>query len=81
MSRLGDGGPHKLRQGELGAMLRAFGIRPRSVWPAHRDPKTSSRKGYLREQFEKAWGAYCPAAGTTAQSNKVKYLDRHNDGT
>ena len=39
------------------------------------------RKGYLREQFEKAWGAYCPAAGTTAQSNKVKYLDRHNDGT
>ena len=77
----GDGGPHKLRQGELGAMLRAFGIRPRSVWPAHRDPKTSSRKGYLREQFEKVWGAYCPAAGTTAQSNKVKYLDRHNDGT
>jgi hypothetical protein len=77
----GDGGPHKLRQGELGAMLRAFGIRPRSVWPAHRAPKTSSRKGYLREQFEKAWGAYCPAAGTTAQSNKVKYLDRHNDGT
>ena len=58
--------------------MSALSIRPRSVWPAHRDPKTSSRKGYLREQFVKVWGAYCPAAGTTAQSNKVKYLDRHN---
>jgi hypothetical protein len=77
----GDATPHKLRQGEVTAMLRDFEIRSRSVWPAHRDPKTSSRKGYLREQFEKAWGAYCPETGTPANSSKVRYLDRHNDGT
>ena len=59
-------------------LFRRFRITPRL---AILSPVEGSRKGYLREQFEKAWGAYCPAAGTTAQSNKVKYLDRHNDGT
>jgi hypothetical protein len=67
-------------------MLREFGIRARSIWPAHRDPKTKSRKGYYREQFEKAWASYCPTprhpkSGTTAHINKIKYLNRHNDGT
>jgi hypothetical protein len=75
-----DGIPHKLRQGELTAMLRTFKVRPRSIWPAHRNPETSSRKGYLREQLEDPWRAYCPIAGTPAQSSKVKYLDQHNDG-
>jgi hypothetical protein len=61
-------------------MLRTFGIRPRSVWIAHHDVKTKSRKGYLREQFERAWRSYCPEAGRPAGSNKVKYLDRQSGG-
>jgi hypothetical protein len=67
-----DGNPHKLRQGELAAMLRLFGIRSRST----RKPGMSSRKGYLREQFEEAWRAYCPATGTPAHSGKIKHLAR-----
>ena len=43
-------------------LFRRFRITPRL---AILSPVEGSRKGYLREQFEKAWGAYCPAAGTT----------------
>jgi hypothetical protein len=71
-----DGTPHKLRQGELAAMLRSFGIRSKSIWPAHRAPGISSRKGYLREHFEEVWHAYCPAAGTPAHPGKIPYLNR-----
>jgi hypothetical protein len=71
-----DGTPHKLRQGEVAAMLRSFKIRSRSIWPSHRGPGDSSRKGYRREQFEQAWAAYCPPAGTPAHRSKVKYLHR-----
>jgi hypothetical protein len=77
----GDGSPHRLRQSEMSAMLRAFGITPRSIWPLHRDAKSKSHKGYRIEQFEKVWRAYCPEPGTPAHSNKVKYLNRHNAGT
>jgi hypothetical protein len=57
-------------------MLGLFEIKSKSVWPLHRRPGVSSRKGYLREQFEAAWDAYCPSDGTPAHSSKIKYLDR-----
>jgi hypothetical protein len=71
-----DQSPRKLSPGEMARLLKPFGIRPRSVWPAAKRRKgTSSRKGYWRSQFESAWARYCaPAAGTAAQSNKIAYI-------
>ena len=67
----GDRPPHKLRNGELRAMLRMFGIESRSVWAVGlRKPSDSSAKGYHRNDFEPAWRAYCDGggqSGTTAQ--------------
>ena len=70
-----DQTPRKLSQGEMARLLRPFGIRPRSVWPRGKRPKgDTSRKGYYRTQFERAWARYCPPAGTTAQANNVTYI-------
>jgi hypothetical protein len=71
-----DQSPRKLSPGEMARLLKPFGIRPRSVWPAAKRHKgTSSRKGYWRSQFESAWARYCdPADGTAAQSNKIAYI-------
>jgi uncharacterized protein DUF3631 len=44
-----DRPPHKLNQSELARLLRPFGIRPRSIWPANRrrrDKHLKSAKGY-----------------------------------
>ncbi len=59
-----DRPPRKLTQGELSRMLRPFGIRPKTIWPARRRPGDRSSRGYLRSQFEAAWRAYCPSADT-----------------
>lgn len=71
-----DQTPRKLSQGEVARLLRPFGIRPRSVWPPGKRSKSfsTSRKGYYRAQFERAWERYCPQAGTTAQANNVTYI-------
>jgi hypothetical protein len=66
----GDRPPHKLRNSELRAMLRMFGIESRSVWGVGlRKPGDSSAKGYYRADFEAAWRAYCEGGetGTPAQ--------------
>jgi hypothetical protein len=42
-----DRPPHKLTQGELARLLRAFGIRSRTIWPANRGPGAKSCRGYL----------------------------------
>jgi hypothetical protein len=68
-----DQQPRKLTQGELARLLRPFGIRPRTIWPA---PRNRSAQGYLRAQFEEAWRSYCPEANTTTQSSKIKQLVR-----
>jgi hypothetical protein len=69
-----DRQPRKLSQSELARLLRPFGIRPRSVWPATKRRKGTSRKGYWRSDFESAWERYCEPAGTPAQSGNVAYL-------
>ena len=78
-----DQQPRKLSQGELAKLLAPFRIKPRTVWPI--GPRIgSSKKGYRREWFEAAWSAYCPEAGTTAQPNKTRHLERperHIGGT
>ena len=47
-----DRSPRKLTQGELSRLLRPFGIRPKTIWPARRQPGDRSAKGYLRVDFE-----------------------------
>jgi Protein of unknown function (DUF3631) len=70
-----DQQPRRLSVGEMARLLRPFGIRPRSVWPMAKRRKTSSsRKGYYRSEFERAWTQYCEPAGTTAQAGKVAYI-------
>jgi Protein of unknown function (DUF3631) len=59
----------KLTQGDVARLLRPFGIRSKSIWPAHRSAGSSSRKGYTRDQFEDAWRSYC-GAGTAAHPRK-----------
>jgi Protein of unknown function (DUF3631) len=73
-----DRPPHKLNQSELARLLRPFGIRPRSIWPAHRrrsDKHLRSAKGYWRVDFEPAWGAF-RHTGTRGQGHQVREGDR-----
>jgi hypothetical protein len=70
-----DQAPRKLSAGEMARLLRPFGIRPRSIWPALKRRKGhSSRKGYYRNQFEQAWSRYCSPAGTTAQASNITFI-------
>ena len=70
-----DQQPRKLSAGEMARLLRPFGIRPRSVWPAgKRHKNASSHKGYWRAQFESSWARYCESGGTTAQTANVTYI-------
>lgn len=71
-----DQQPKKLSVGEMARLLRPFGIRPRSIWPvAGRTKDSSSRKGYLRSDFESAWQRYCDEpSGTAAQNSKIRLI-------
>jgi hypothetical protein len=67
----GDRPPHKLRNSELRAMLRMFGIESRVVWPAKGVPGDRSGRGYYRSDFEAAWRAYCEGGETVKPSNVI----------
>jgi uncharacterized protein DUF3631 len=69
-----DQQPRKLTQATLASLLKAFHIRPRSIWPARRAADSKSRRGYLRTDFELAWRAYCPTDDTPTQTNVFKLL-------
>jgi hypothetical protein len=71
-----DQKPHRLTEIELARLLRQFRIRPKTIWPAHRRPSDKSSGGYLRSQFSAAWAAYCSAADTSTQPNKIIRLPR-----
>jgi hypothetical protein len=68
-----DRPPRKLTQGELSRLLRPFGIRPRTVWPAQRRPGDESSRGYYRSQFEMSWRAYC-SPDTPTHARKIREL-------
>jgi hypothetical protein len=70
----GDQQPRKLTQSALAGLLHPFDIRPRSVWPSHRQAGDTSGKGYFRSQFEPAWRSYCDESGTPAQPLIIKQL-------
>jgi hypothetical protein len=78
----GDRQPHKLRDTELAALLREFGIRPRAIWPPNRTAQSKSQKGYRRSQFEDAWSKYCADDNVTpSHPSKIKSLPFAGDGT
>jgi hypothetical protein len=58
----------------MARLLRPFGIRPRTIRLGTQ--QTNTARGYLREQFEAAWAAYCPPADTPTQANNVISLPR-----
>ncbi len=70
----GDQMPHKLKIGELASIVRAFGIRSRSIWPLKRTAASKSLKGFYRHQFEDVWRMYCDTDGTSAQSRNANGL-------
>jgi hypothetical protein len=65
------GQPHELTTGELSAVLLAFGITTKTVWPLRRRGGDKSAAGWLLSQFEKAWAEHCSEADTPTQSNKI----------
>jgi Protein of unknown function (DUF3631) len=71
-----DRTPRKLTQGELSRVLRPFGIRPKTIWPARRRPGDRSSRGYLCSQFEKAWRDYRRSPDTPTQPSKIIRLPR-----
>jgi hypothetical protein len=76
-----DRPPRKLNQSELARLLRPFGVYPKTVWPVRRQADSRSSRGYLRAQFETAWGAYCPSADTPTQPSKIIPLARSQSDT
>jgi hypothetical protein len=64
-----DRSPRKLTQADLAWILRPFGIRPRTV-----RGRWGTARGYYRNQFERAWRAYCDSTDTPTQSSKIRYL-------
>ena len=62
--------PRSLTPPELAALLRSFGIKPRTIWPARRQSGDKSSRGYLRVDFEGSWAAFCDA-DTQAQASEI----------
>jgi hypothetical protein len=68
------GTPHMLTAGDLGRLLRDFGIRSKTIWPPQRGAGTKSEHGYYRWQFEQAWTEYCQKTATPPHHSKIKLL-------
>jgi hypothetical protein len=68
--------PHKLREGEMVAMLGELGVRTKNRWPSPRLPGAKSFKVFLRSDLEKAWEIYGPSGATSSQPTKVVQLRR-----
>jgi hypothetical protein len=69
-----DQPPRKLTQATVASVLKAFHIRPRSIWPAGRTADSKSRRGYYKADFEPAWRSYCPRGDTPPQAKVFKLL-------
>jgi hypothetical protein len=69
--RQGNRPQRSLSQPELAALLNPFHIKPRTIWPLHRQPGDKSGRGYLRADFESAWASYCDPPDTPTQPGKI----------
>lgn len=64
-----DGSEHKLRIGEMSALLRLFQIHPKKI--RFDNSKKGSLQGYYRADFERHWDGYRTKAGTPEQKLKL----------
>jgi hypothetical protein len=65
------GQPHELTNGELSALLLAFGIATKTIWPLRRRPGDKCGRGWLLSQFARPWSEHLPEGATPTQSNKI----------
>jgi hypothetical protein len=70
----GTAAPHLLTQGDIGRLLRPFGIKSKTLWPPQRGAGTKSESGYYRAQFEAAWASYCQPTATQPHHSKIRLL-------
>jgi hypothetical protein len=74
----GTAQPRPITQHQLAAMLRHFGIRPRSIWPPG---ATRSAKGYRRAWFEAAWRSYGGSeSGSPAEPMPISQIPGNRSG-
>jgi hypothetical protein len=66
--------PRRLTANALSRLLRPFGIKARVVWPLQRTPASKSSRGYLRDDFEAAWTAYCDETVTPSQTKRFHLI-------
>ncbi len=60
-----------LTKRKLAHMLKPFGIRPKTIWPLKRGANDKSARGYMRDQFERAWKSYCDTP-SSQRNSKVR---------
>jgi hypothetical protein len=72
----GDRPAHSITQAQVAHILRDFGIAPKTISPlGARESRGPSAKGYMREQFEKAWASYCrPVAPSHRRTPRLKIV-------
>jgi hypothetical protein len=70
------GQPHELTSGELSALLLAFGITTRTIWPLRRKPGDKCARGWLLAQFARPWAKHCEGDTPTQSSKIIKLPQR-----
>lgn len=72
----GNRNPKRLTESEIHALLRAFGIPIKTIWPRPRRPDSKSSRGYYAKDFEQAWASYCDAGNPPPQPSIVRHLGK-----
>jgi hypothetical protein len=72
LKELPSGMWEELSKTALARRLTPFGIRTQTIWPRRRGTGDNSAKGYLRNEFERAWAAYCDQR--PSPRHNVRYL-------
>ncbi len=73
----GNQAPKPLTRPTMTKMISVFGVRTKTLWPRHRNASAKSTRGYTRQDFERAWAAYCDDEGNTpTHLSIIKHLRR-----
>ena len=79
-TRVGEHGnqaPKPLTRPTMTKMISVFGVRTKTLWPRHHNASAKSTRGYTRQDFERAWAAYCDDEGNTpTHLSIIKHLRR-----
>ena len=73
----GNQAPKPLTRPTMTKMISVFGVRTKTLWPRHHNASAKSTRGYTRQDFERAWAAYCDDEGNTpTHLSIIKHLRR-----